>query len=212
MIQQDLLRTSLLSHRSDDLAHWKKTFPGVKLNNWWANKTYGELVLIYQQGKAPVKMPDPQERRFPKLYPVPTLTRFAQLEVEGAGSRNTEEIYSIQDVAIKTLNDAYGPLIAKRVAALATKYVVAKEIEKKDKLLGALAWIGMNAADQADLRQWSTLPETLQVARLPLAGGKYKVKVNGLDANQHPSGENGTEREVEIKPGQRTFIMWRSFN
>ena len=33
----------------------------------------------------------------------------------------------------------------------------------------------MNAADQADLRQWTSLPATFQVARLRLPAGKYTV-------------------------------------
>ncbi|HEX4924379.1 MAG TPA: hypothetical protein VFV50_09840, partial [Bdellovibrionales bacterium] len=212
LLKTDLLRASQLARRPDDYAKWKRTFGGDKLDDWWKNKDYGEIVLIYQQGRAPVKRPHPESPRFPKLYSVPSVTRLARLEVEGAGQMTTEPVYSIQDIAIKTLNDAYGALIAKRMAGVATKAVVADQIRQKDELLGAIAWIGMNIADQADLRQWSTLPESFQVARIPVKAGIYKVRVTGLDLSLQATGESMTERELKVAPRRKTFVMWRSFN
>lgn len=212
LLKTDLLRASLLARRSDDYAKWKKSFGGEKLDEWWKNKDYGEIVFIYQQGRAPVKRPHPDSPRFPKLYSVPSHTRLARFEVDGVARLNTEPVYSVQDVAIKTLNDAYGALIAKRMAGVATKAVVADQIRQKDEVLGAIAWITMNIADQADLRQWSTLPESFQIARVPLKAGIYKVRATGLDSALQPSGETMTERDVKVSPRRKTFVMWRSFN
>src|SRR6185437_17144536 len=92
----------------------------------------------------------------------------------------TQVVYNVNDVAIKTLDDEYAGLVAKRLAGVATKAVIADQIAQKNKLLGELTWIGLNVADRADLRQWSTLPETFQVARALLPGGHYKVSVQGL--------------------------------
>ncbi|MEQ1879220.1 MAG: hypothetical protein ABL958_21460, partial [Bdellovibrionia bacterium] len=212
LLKEDLLRTSLLSRRTDDLAGWRKAFPEVKTDNWWKDKSYGEIVLIFQQGRAPVKRPHPDSHRFPKLYAVPSITRYARIEVDGGPTETSQPIYSVQDIAIKTLDDAYAGLVAKRIGGVVAKHVVAEEIRKKDELLGAIAWIGMNIADQADLRQWSTLPETFQVARVPIKSGKYRVRVQGLDGGLGPSGEQMPEREVEIRPGKKAFVIWRSFN
>jgi len=41
----------------------------------------------------------------------------------------------------------------------------------------------MNIADQADLRQWATLPESFQLGRKSLAPGKYKIKMIALDGS-----------------------------
>ena len=76
--------------------------------------------------------------------------------------------------------------------------------------MGAVAWIAMNVADQADLRQWSTLPESLQIARMPVKPGKYKVKALGLNGAGYQTSEQMPEREVEVKPGRKAFINWRS--
>src|SRR5690606_6112935 len=103
--------------------------------------------------------------RIPKLYPVTSLTNAAKLIVEGVGEETTQEITSVQDIAMRTLNDEYNALVAKRAAGIAAKAVVSEQIRQKNELLGQLAWIGMNLADRADLRQWVTLPQSFQVAR-----------------------------------------------
>ena len=41
----------------------------------------------------------------------------------------------------------------------------------------AIASVVFEIMDEADLRQWSTLPATLQMIRIPLAPGKYNVRV-----------------------------------
>jgi hypothetical protein len=122
----------------------------------------------------------------------------------------TSQIFSVTDTAIKTLNDDYAGLVAMRLAGLGAKAVVADQISQKDKTLGAIAWLAMNLADRADLRQWSTLPQSFQIARLSLKPGKYKVNVQGLSYGTTPSGEQMPEREVVIRPGKKTFISWRS--
>lgn len=211
LLKEDLVRTSLAARRQDEHADWKKTFPDVKVEKWWKDPLMGELVVIYQQGKGPVKLPNPAFIRVPKLYPVHTSTSVARLEIDGVGSFDSEPIYSIQDTAIKTLDDAYAGLVAKRVAGIATKAVVADQVGKKDPLLGQLAWIGMNLMDQADLRQWSTLPESLQVIRVPLKSGDYHIHVAGLNSSKGPTGEKMNEQIVKVSAKQKTFVLWRSF-
>jgi hypothetical protein len=209
---RDLLRSARAAQRTDALEKWKAAYPGVKVDTWYKNKRMGEIVLVYHQGRAPIKRPRPEFPRLPKLFPVPTVTQRALLKVEGLSDVPTEKIYSVQDVAIKTLDDDYAGLVAKRLAGVATKAVVADQIRQKNEALGLLAWVGLNLADQADLRQWSTLPESFQVARLPVLEGTYKVSVQGLDGAGHATPEHMPEREVTVRGGKKTFVLWRSFN
>lgn len=210
-LHEDLIRAAYRDQRPEEVARWRKKFPDIKVDSKWKDPGSGELVLIYQQGWGPRKGPRPESPRFPKLYHVPTITQTAKLEVADVGSVNTQEIYSVEAVAIKTLEDAYGELVARRVGGIVAKAVVADQIRQKNELLGNIAWIAMNAADRADLRQWSTLPETFQLARMRLKAGKYKIKVTGLTAAGTPSGEAMQEREIEIKPGKKIFVNWRSW-
>ncbi len=208
-LKEDLIRAAIKAHRSDDARDWQKRFPEIKIKPEWKDPSYGEIVLVYQQGWGPRKGPRPDAPRYPQLNPVYSYTQFAKLII-GEQSLVTQSIFSVQDVAIKTLNNDYAALVAGRVAGVVAKAVVADQIRQKNEALGQLAWIAMNAMDRADVRQWSTLPQSFQFARMQLKPGKYKVKVLGLNVSGSESGEEMQEREIEVRAGKKTFVTWRS--
>lgn len=210
-LESDLVRVSRLARRDDSFEKWSKKF-NIRPHSDWTDKNKGELVLIFQQGWGPKKGPHPNAPRFPKLYAQSTMGKLAKLSLVGTNfSAITEPVYSVQDVAIKTLDDAYAGLIAKRAAGFVAKEVVAKQVSKDNELLGAALWVTMHLSDQADLRQWSTLPESFQVARVFLPAGNYKATVSALDSSgASETGEKMPEVDVVIKPQKKTFIQWRS--
>lgn len=210
LLEQDLIRAAKRARRMDDYERWKDQF-GEDINSDAIKPDYGEIVLIYEQGNGPRKYPNPEFARLPKLYPQSSRGSFATLVVDGVGEARTNQVYDLSTVAIKTLDDAYAGMVAKRMAGIATKAVVADQVRQKNGLLGDLLWIGMNLADQADLRQWSTLPETLQVARLWVRAGQYTVRVKTLDPSHQPTGENMEPLSVKVLPKRKTFVNWRSF-
>src|SRR5207244_2780981 len=161
------------AQRPEELAKWKKQFGNVKPADL---KEQGEVVLIFQQGWGPTKRPHPGFPRIPKLYPSYSGTTLARLEVENEPTETSQMISNITEVAIKTLDDQYAGLEAKRVGGIVAKEVVADQIRQKNELLGAVAWVGMHVADQADLRQWTTLPASFQIAKIRLRPGTYKVR------------------------------------
>lgn len=209
-LKEDLIRSAIRAQRPDEAEKWQKKFPDVKVDPSWRDRSMGEIVLVFMQGWGPRKRPRPDSPRFPYLVPIPSETQSAKLIVNETREAQTNRIFDVQSIAIKTLNDDYARLVASRVAGIATKAVVADQIRQKDETLGAIAWIAMNVADRADLRQWSTLPQTFQIARIPVKAGRYKVKSIGLSANGAPTGEEMPEREIEVKPGRKTFVSWRS--
>lgn len=210
-LREDLIRSAIRAQRDDDLAQWKKKFPEVKIRPEWKDKSVGEIVFVLQQGWGPRKQPRPESPRFPMLVPSPSGTASAKLIIDPSGeSVATNRVFSVQNVAIKTLDDDYGRLVASRVAGIATKAVVADQLRQRNQALGQLAFIAMNLADRADLRQWSTLPETFQIARMYVKAGKYKVKAQGLSYYGTETAEQMPEREVVVKPGQKAFVCWRS--
>ncbi len=220
-LRADLIRAADKADRDDSLAKWKKTFPEVKSKSEWRDKSMGEIVLVYQQGWGPRKRGRPDDHRFPRLYPVASETQRAKLIVdnqnisqalEDGKAGETQSVLNITDVAVKTLEDDYVRLIASRVGGIAAKAVVADQIRQKDELLGTLAWVAMNVADRADVRQWSTLPNSIQIARVPVKPGTYKVKAQGLNGSGAPTGEEMPEREVTVRPGQKIFLNWRTLD
>jgi hypothetical protein len=211
-LHEDLIRAAMRAGRSDDIEEWKSKFPEVKIKPEWRDSTSGQIVLVYQQGWGPRKIPRPEAPRFPTLTPTYSNTARATVYVDGEAKAETNRIFSVQQEAIKTLNDDYARLVASRVAGVAVKAVVANQIAQKNQALGALAWLAMNAVDRADLRQWSTLPESFQIARVTLKPGHYKVRVQGLDGFGHETNEHMDEKEVTVRAGQKVFLAWRSFH
>jgi hypothetical protein len=215
-LREDLFRSAIKAQRSDEVADLKKKFPDLKFRPEWKNPEMAEIVLVYQQGWGPRKEPRPESPRFPRLRPVSSVTASAKLVVHSETNAVLTEvapshtIFSVQNVAIKTLNEDYARLVAMRVAGIATKAVVANQLRQKNEALGQIAWIAMNLADRADLRQWSTLPQTFQIARAWVPAGKYKISAKGLDYSGSETGEGMTERIVEVKPGHKAFVTWRS--
>ena len=206
-LREDLIRAAINAQRPEDLAEWRKEFGALKPANL---RDLGEVVLIYQHGWGPNKRPNPAFPRIPKLYPVFSETVRARLEVENGAGETSQTALNLTDTAIKSLDEQYASLIAMRVAGLGTKAVVADQIRQRNPLLGELAWIGMNIADRADLRQWISLPASLQIAKLRLKPGRYRVRAVGLNDGGFPTGETSEWSEVTLAAKKKNFLNWRS--
>lgn len=210
MLREDLLRLAIRASRSEEVSLWKKEFANLKPKPEWKDPSMGELVFILQQGWGPHKRPRPEMPRLPKLYHTPSLTQSARVIVQGQSPIQTERVYSVEEVAIKTLEDDYNALVAKRIGGIVAKEVIADQVRQKNQLLGFATWVALHAMDRADLRQWSTVPESFQVARIRLKAGAYKVSAQGLGAGDQPTGEDFGEQSVDIKPRKTTFLSWRT--
>ena len=209
-IKYDLVRLGKRLNRFEDLKEFQRKWGNLDVLTPQEERRSGEIILIYQQGKNAIKRPNPVNYRFPKYFRRYTMTHRVRIEAANENvSELSHEIYSVADVAIKTLDDAYAALVAKRLVGVVAKAVVADQIAQRNQLLGALAWIGMNAADQADLRAWDTLPETLQLARLHVTPGAHTIRIVGLDSGGRPTGEGATV-QVDVPAGKKIFLNWRS--
>jgi hypothetical protein len=218
----DLIRGAKKARREDSYHKWKKEFSTVKEDPNWYDKSKGEVVVIIEQGWGPKKGFSPTERRIPKLYPVPSLTQNVRAELYAGANRNpaapakplgaekSQMVYNVEQVAIKTLDADYGWMVARKVGAFAAKEVVADQIRQKNELLGMLAWIGMHASDRADLRQWSTLPQSVQMVRFWASPGTYNLTLQGLDGSGNPTADRKENVPVQVKPGRKSFYFWRT--
>ena len=127
-----------------------------------------------------------------------------RIQIVDGDSRRCQTAYNVQKVAIQTLNDDYGSLVARRIGGVATKMVVADQVRQKNKLAGDLLLLGMLISDRADLRQWSFLPQSFQMVRWYLPAGTYQIQIQGLAW----SGAIIEERpvlQVEILPGKKNI-------
>lgn len=208
-IREDLIRTSKLAQRPDEYKKWKQEFPNVAEKPEWYDKNLGEIVIVVQQGWGPRKIFSSTDARFPALQSVYSETRRARATV---GSQTAESVlvYDVDGASRKTLDDDRLALLGRRVGGIVAKDIAADQIRQKNELLGAVAWIALHASDRADLRQWSTLPETVQFIRLRVKPGVQTVQLEGLNQSGAPTGEVDT-RTVNVKAGRKSFILWRTY-
>lgn len=209
ILRSDLIRSAKLARRNDSYQEWKAKFPEVQESKDWYDKSLSEIVLIFAQGWGPRKAPVPGAHRFPELRTVYSQTQSARLIVDGSEFISSS-IYDVDRAAKKTLQDDYAYIIGKRIAGVVAKKAVADEVRKKNELLGALTELALNATDRADLRQWSTVPQSIQVVRVPVKPGKHTVKIQGLAYGGSATDESMVEKTIEVKSGKKFFINWRS--
>ena len=205
---KDLIRSAWRAGRTRDLKNWSHQNPHYELNNIKKEtKSTGELIFIYQQGWIPRKRPRPENFRFPHLVPQHTGFTQAIIEVNGTRKNPSSMMYDVGREATRTLDNDYAYLVAKKIAGFIAKEVAADQIRQRNEALGAIALIAMHVSDQADLRQWSTLPDSFQIIKLNLTPGEHPIKVFA----QGPAGERLIfDSTVTIKQGKKTFISERT--
>ncbi len=180
-----------------------------------SSKSKSEIVLVYLQGWGPQKLENPQSPLFPYLVDVPNITQklaidlYEQDQTKPNKSYLSDTIYSVAEASRASLNADQASLIARRLAARVAKQVVAKQIGDKDALLGFVALVGMVASDRADLRQWSFLPNTIQIIRIPVSPGKYNLKLSGLGRDKQVT-ETFNDVSFNVDKRQKVIHMVRS--
>lgn len=173
-------------------------------------KNRNEKLIVYLQGLGPKKAP----RREDPLYPylVPTYNNIQKLKVtyESLDSKQSFEqqsqtVYSVEKAAIATQEADYSALVARRFGARVAKEVVADQIRQKNKTLGDVAWLVMVASERADLRNWSLLPETIQIVRFnPVKNSK--VLIEGLN-EYGVAGESLPEIDLALAGKKKIFLL-----
>ena len=182
-IEDDLLYCSYKSRRSSDLNKYKKEFAVQSYSKKEARQREqkSEILLVVHQGWGPRKVPNPAWHRVPVLRPQINMIRQVKTNLVNLDSPETKYEYitntgvNLEKISVAALQKQYAGLMAKRIAARIAKQKLAREIGRDNENLGILAKVVMDVSDQADLRQWSTLPESLQVSRIFVEPGNYKI-------------------------------------
>lgn len=210
MISVDLVRSALLAQRPNEVSKWKAKFPEVKEDPDWKKRQYGEVVFILQQGWGPKKVISMADHRFPELQRQFSETSRAIVKLEGEGEKPTLDIYDLEQSAIETLKADHAWMIARKLGAYVAKEVAADQLRQKNELLGLVARVAMHVSDRADLRHWSTLPRTFQIARFKVPAGSYKISAQGISGTGASTADVLDKRSVQVKPGRISFVTWRA--
>jgi hypothetical protein len=220
-LQEDLIRIAKKSKRIEEYKSFKKEFPFARDFDPFQDSSIGELVIIFEQGWVPRKKFHPDNYRYPKMYPVWSRTLGVNIKLTAPHkpelnfgteiNRSKGLLFSVEKMAMESLEEQYASLVMRRLSGFIAKEVVSDQIRQKNEALGLLANIVLHATDRADLRQWSTLPRGFQVYRIPLKEGNYILNIQGTDySGIGLSGEGWDNQEVVVKSGKKSFHMVRS--
>lgn len=207
-LPQPLLRISDKLKMSQEFAEFRKMFPSDK--DYKIKKDEGEIVLLLEQGRSPIKVPSEQFYLLPRFERRSYSSQSASLNVAGKSVRSAT-LFDIESVAIQELDHRIALVAAKKVSGMVAKEIIAHEIEKKTEnpWIGLLVRLFFYTQDRADTRSWTTLPATLQLARVTVPAGKHKVALDvGWRLGGAPTQAKVWE-DVEIKPGQKVFLNYR---
>ncbi len=128
----------------------------------------------------------------------------------------TELMENVDAVAKQTLAGRMAAITARSLARAVAKVKMQQAVTKSGErgsgnealpnLLGGFAMqIAAIATERADTRSWLTLPANIQLARLPLPAGKYRVKVEFLAAGERVL-DAKIYPEMMIHPTRKTYL------
>lgn len=209
-IGRDLWRVAKLLGMGDEMEKWEEQFNLSRQDREKAllggpRSGKGEIIVLYENGISPVKRPNPQFTSLPRFYPRFNPVRLAEVQVDGVLAGTTFVLHDIERTAIQNLEEKYSGMVAKRLAGVVTKEVVANQIGKQTNSpgLGLLASFIFHASDQADLRSWHLLPRDLQIARVVVDPGVHDVKIMPVGA------ASSLAKTVHVEAGQKVFVGFR---
>ncbi len=206
-----LLRLADQMRAMEEYESYQKRFPGVK--DYKLGPKEGEIVLLLEQGKAPYKVPSPQFRLAPEFRKNHYATRSGRIGLEGSSFKvESSALYDVEGTAIKELSGKLAGIIAKKMAGIAAKEAAAYAAEKASdsKAVGFFTSLFLHATDTADLRSWTTLPATLQIARFKVPAGEHNLSLDMVmnSGNVIKGAKRWTK--VNVKPRSIVFLNYRN--
>lgn len=215
-IAQALASVAELRNRSEILTQLKKEYPGLQWNKQVELREKGEVFVIYEAGKSPLKVPAdvtlPVQGNivrvsFPAYKDLPYSSHTAEVFLNNESVGKTTVAQDIGALAKQALADRRVRDTVRMVARVIAKDQAARAVGKN---MGPLAQLAANiagaATETADTRAWTFLPDTLQVLRIPVAAqidNRIVIK---------PIGGKPFEVMLNLKPGEKRFVRYRTFN
>ena len=214
-ILKALGRIAEYKNRNDILNGIKKE----KLNITWESQknlmNKGEVYIIYESGKSPIKVAEdiiiPTGKTvvkisFPKYKDLNYSSRYADIYVDNKLSGRTIVMENIGQMAKEALTERRVRDIARMSARVIAKDLVARKLNEENPYVGLAANLFNSAVEVADTRSWTTLPDTIQIARIPIEANK-QVEITIVP----PIGEQ-LKYSVMLNPGEKKFYRFRTYN
>lgn len=201
-----LLRLSENLRARQELERYQKQFPSTR--DYRIKRNEGEIILLLEMGRGPVKVPNPSFRLVPMFERRNYRSAYATLKVQGQAPVRTQTLFDIEKTAIEQLEKKMALIMAKKIGGVVVKEVIAERVRKAtdSEFWGLLTKVILHVTDQADLRSWSTLPASLQIARITVPAGTYNV---GLDLAYRSGASSSNVKQwesVQVDKGKKVFL------
>jgi len=124
------------------------------------------------------------------------------------GARRRTEPYETRAAHVENLDAqaacAYAEkeptIVLRAIGRALAKYLASQAADSKDEGLGAIVNLLGVVTETADTRSWSTLPRSIQLARLDLEPGRYRIETDIFDASGHRVGHESFDG-VDLRRG-----------
>jgi hypothetical protein len=113
---------------------------------------------------------------FPKYVERTPYFDYGDLEVNG-NYYTLEKVEDVNAIAFKTLNERMLQELGQGLLRVALKKALEKKVRKENETLGFLLGAFNMASEQADTRNWQTLPHSIHYSRAPLKNGENIVEI-----------------------------------
>jgi len=111
---------------------------------------------------------------FPRYVHRPLIYNRAEVSLSDK-NYGFEMVENLDAIAFKSLNDRFGREMANALLRFAIKKATEMALRKENKDAAAILSIANAISEQADTRNWQTLPNTVSYKRIPLNIGENKI-------------------------------------
>ncbi|MDH5711218.1 MAG: hypothetical protein OEZ15_06090, partial [Gammaproteobacteria bacterium] len=216
VLKTDLLRMLAEQGLDNELRLLKKELGIKQYKPAKSSKDYGELIVVLSSGLASIRNEksiiantgDEIVDTVRISLPAYEKARPRNLSRLVSGDKVSVDLELVEDVdalARNALSSDMPLITARAIARAVVKHKMQDKVkEKRGELMGLLATVTNVVTERADTRSWTTLPQTIQMARVRLPKGTNKINIEIY--NTVGTLVDTTSREVVIKPGQKTFL------
>ncbi|HEX7028639.1 MAG TPA: hypothetical protein VF268_15460 [Gammaproteobacteria bacterium] len=220
-LQKDLLRLTAHLGLADEHKRLKASFNREAWRSVEDLQRQAELIVFYHQGLVSELREQVIFSYSPELshsvqiavpfYELP-VTYFPPAHIQAGGvSAETELLENVDQLARDNLAVRLPGITLRAVTRMAVKKKVAHEARQENALAGFFADVVGLATERADTRSWSTLPSSVQVARLVLPPGEHRIHIGNtgvpLNENTDETRSEATEGlTVKLSPGDKKVL------
>ncbi len=213
-LQKRLATLSAALGLVEEQRRWRKEFD---VQREPADARAGELLIFFHLDFAPRKLHDSQaviDPRTGQWYRV-SLPYYAPRDLGGIRFETrvmenrvaSETLADIEMIAVNDLQKQMPKLVMRAASRNVARRAATKRAAEEGELLGGLVNIVGALFDEADVRNWRTLPNQIQLASHTLIPGRHTLEINVVD----PFGDvidRHIIHDLEIQQRQKTFLSF----